>query len=358
MIELASGIVRAAVATIFLVSGVAKFVDMQGTAHAIVGLGIPPAISRWAARIIPALEVAIAITLIPESSAAYSAAAAVGLLATFSWLIAFNLFRGRHPRCNCFGFLSSKPLRRSDLVRNSLLVFGAAYVVWREWPGSAQSATIFVQSVDVPDLFQTVMLALAVVIASQSTFISHLLVENHRNAMRLTDPENYQEATGQMHLHLPLMTPVSLPAIGEQAPGFAALDGNDESRTLRGLLHRGLHLLLVFTASNCYACHEMIPEISRWQRVHETKMTLVVVSVGIPRRWRSEGLLTSLLLQDGSAHEIHRMYGVNYTPSGIAIDANGIVSSALVVGSAAIRALVATTAGSPFMTARPISSDD
>ena len=87
-----------------------------------------------AALLLPLLELATAVALIPPASARWGAVAAMALLLAFIGGIANALARGEAPDCHCFGQVHSAPAGRGTLVRNAVLAVLAAVVVV-EGPG-------------------------------------------------------------------------------------------------------------------------------------------------------------------------------------------------------------------------------
>ncbi|HWQ31396.1 MAG TPA: MauE/DoxX family redox-associated membrane protein, partial [Blastocatellia bacterium] len=100
-------VVRLILAAVFGVAGVAKFADREGSRKALAGFGVPEAVAAPLAVILPVVEIALALALLPLGTAWVAAGGALALLLVFSIGIAVNLARGNSPDCHCFGQLHS-----------------------------------------------------------------------------------------------------------------------------------------------------------------------------------------------------------------------------------------------------------
>ena len=94
---------------VFAVAGVAKLADRQGSRQAIVDFGLPSALAAPLGLLLALVELAVAATLLPASTAWWGAMGALALLSVFVVGITYNLARGRKPDCHCFGQLHSAP---------------------------------------------------------------------------------------------------------------------------------------------------------------------------------------------------------------------------------------------------------
>jgi uncharacterized membrane protein YphA (DoxX/SURF4 family) len=101
----------------FVRAGVAKLLAPAPTRTSFVALGVPAA--EAAARVVPAVELALAVALavVPP----VGAAVALALLAFFTTFLAGRLRTGVRAPCGCFGAASAAELSGLDLVRNGLL---------------------------------------------------------------------------------------------------------------------------------------------------------------------------------------------------------------------------------------------
>ena len=130
---------RLILAAVFLVSGIAKLFDLQGSKSAMRSFGVPESATRASAILLPIAEIAIALLLLPVVTARWGALLALALLLLFIGGIAYNLSRGRKFECHCFGQLTSSEIGPSTLIRNVVLAAIAAFIVI---PGFANNTVV------------------------------------------------------------------------------------------------------------------------------------------------------------------------------------------------------------------------
>src|SRR5215217_1391286 len=121
---------RLLLASVFLVAGVAKLADREGSRRALADFGVPTPLATPLGVLLPLIELAVAIALLLPSTALWGALGALALLLGFVAAIGVNLVRGRKPECHCFGQLRSAPAGWKTLVRNGALAAVAGFVIW------------------------------------------------------------------------------------------------------------------------------------------------------------------------------------------------------------------------------------
>jgi peroxiredoxin len=106
--------------------------------------------------------------------------------------------------------------------------------------------------------------------------------------------------------------------------------------------------MLLFTAVGCGPCEALMPEIGRWQREYATALTIAVLSSGpveaVATIARDHGL-TYVLRQDG--YEVAQQYRYVGTPGAVVVSIDGTISTPVVGGADAIRALLSQVVGKP-----------
>jgi uncharacterized membrane protein YphA (DoxX/SURF4 family) len=130
-------IARLLLALVFAVAGLAKLADRDGSRQAMIDFGLPAALATPLALLLPLVEVAVALALVPAWSAWWAAVGALTLLLLFVLGISVNLVRGRKPECHCFGQLHSAPAGWKTLTRNGALALVAGFLVWQGSGGSS-----------------------------------------------------------------------------------------------------------------------------------------------------------------------------------------------------------------------------
>ena len=112
---------RLILAATFVVAGVAKLGDREGSRHAVLGFGLPDRLAGPISIVVPLAELAAAALLIGTATAQVGAALALALLVAFCAAIARSMLRGEAPECHCFGQLHSAPAGPKTLARNLVL---------------------------------------------------------------------------------------------------------------------------------------------------------------------------------------------------------------------------------------------
>lgn len=108
-------------AMMFVMAAVSKARAVGATEVSFVALGVPNAAAS--ARVVPAVEVVIAIALLAVPS--IGGAAALMTLAFFTTFLATRLRAGIRAPCACFGTATTEPLSIVKLVDNAFLVLAA-----------------------------------------------------------------------------------------------------------------------------------------------------------------------------------------------------------------------------------------
>ena len=114
---------RLFVGGVFVVSGVAKWVDKAGTEASMSRYRfLPVGSGKLIANVFPMLELAVGLALVLGLFTTGAALGAVALLAVFTGLIIDDLARGQNQSCHCFGRLSDEKLTPMAVVRNLVLM--------------------------------------------------------------------------------------------------------------------------------------------------------------------------------------------------------------------------------------------
>jgi thiol-disulfide isomerase/thioredoxin len=346
-------VARLLLALVLGVAGVAKLADRAGSRKAVVDFGVPAALAAPLAVLLPFVELAVAVALLPTATAWWGASGALALLLLFVVGITYNLSRGRKPDCHCFGQLHSAPAGWKTLARNGVLAAVAGFVVWQGWNGNVGPSSV--GWIGTLSTVQLLALAGAVVglglLAGQWWFLLHLLKQNGRLLVRIealeagrASGDAFQPSPNGAHQAHP---PEGLP-VGSEAPNFN-LDGlHGEKLTLGSVRSSGKPVVLLFTDPNCGPCNALLPEIGSWQEEHQDKFTIVLVSRGDlgENRAKAEehGLRNVLLQEDWGVSEAYKGGG---TPSAVLVRPDGTIGSPVAGGAEAIRTLVTQVVEAP-----------
>lgn len=326
----------------FGVAGVAKLADLAGSRQALADFGVP---EGWAGRfgpLLPIAELAIAVALIPTTTARWGTLGALVLLIAFITGIGVSLARGKRPDCHCFGQLHSAPAGWPTLGRNALLATIAALLLWQGWDDPGASAVGWLGDMSAGERIATLAtIAGLVIVVVEGWLLLHLVRQNGRLLLRLDALESRFHANGapssatRLDAGLPLRT---------TAPVFSLPGLHGETLTLSALRAPGKPVLLLFSDPSCGPCTALMPDVGRWQQEYGSVLTVALISRGKAEvNWvkaAEHGVDRVLLQQD---QEVADAYQANGTPSAVLVRSDGTVGSRLAAGTEAIRELVAQT---------------
>ncbi len=142
---------------------------------------------------------------------------------------------------------------------------------------------------------------------------------------------------GKVHDQAPAAAPqTDLSSVGKAAPALVLPDLAGKSVDLAD--YRGRETLLLFWNPGCGFCQKMLPDLIAWEADRpERAPALLIVSTGTSEANAAQGLLSTVLLDDG--FNAGRGFGAGGTPSAVLVDAAGMVASGVGVGAQAVLAL-------------------
>ena len=305
---------RMLVAALFVIAAVTKLGDPAGTARAIVDFGGRRRYAPIGARLLPLLELSIAVALLIQPLAVAGAIAALAVLTVFTAAIVNALRHRRSPDCGCFGNLWSKPVSGWTVARNVGLLLVALFVALRG-PGSA-----------VPLWLGVVVLVAAGLFA----------VVAQRRTVSRSDSAGVERAVQSARAGIPVGTP---------APAFSLEVACGGEGSLAALCGAGLPVVVMFLSSGCGACSELHPHLGRWQTTLADELTIAVIVAGnadAALRLCDEHGVSNVLI-DNVDDPLWRAYRMPGTPSALAVAPDGTVASRAVLGADALEELVRQT---------------
>ncbi len=339
---------RLILVVVFGVAGVSKLADRAGSRRALTGFGVPEALTTPLAWLLPIVEILVALTLIPLSTAWFGGLGALGLLAAFLVGIGVNLVKGNAPDCHCFGQLHSEPVSWSVFTRNAVLAAIAAFIVVQGKENPGWSAVDWLNDLRTGEAVSLGCSVLAAALLIPTLVMLRRALQQQTTlletvtAMKQVIDEDYAElAPVEREDAAP---PVEGLPIGAVAPSFALPTFTGQQVSLADLLARGKAVLLLFVSPSCSPCKTLLPHVRAWQRDYGEHLTLVLLSKGTAKEAQAKLAryeATHLLLQGEST--IADEYQAKWTPTAVLIDRRGRVASPVTSGDEAIRALVTHT---------------
>ncbi len=124
-----------------------------------------------------------------------------------------------------------------------------------------------------------------------------------------------------------------VPAIGTAAPEVHLTSLSGDPVDLRSF--RGADAVVLFWNPSCGFCKAMLAKLRAWDEERAGDTSLLVVSSGSSEANVDLAEMGSAVVLDGSGATM-RAFGATGTPMAIRIDADGLVASAMQIGSEAV----------------------
>jgi peroxiredoxin len=307
---------RLLLAIVFAVAAIAKLRDPAGTRATLARFGVPVRVRHSPTRALPAVELAIAVALVPASTAAWGALGAAIALAAFTLVLVRVLARGEDVACNCFGSIGSKPITRQTVLRNAFLLGLAGLVAAAGFDEPSRSPFGWIGELEPAEAAGLgVAAALALACALNLAFSWQLMKQNGRLRAEI------EGLRGGGASYRPPGA-----SLGNRAPDFElpALDGGSVS--LDCLLAGGRGLTVLFSDPHCSACDPLLPTVGRIQRDPAAAPAVVIVSGDreASRAKAGEHGLDPVLVEEQRV--VARAYGVHGMPAVVRVDDEGRIA--------------------------------
>lgn len=334
-------IARLLLAAVFIVSGLAKVVDLKGSQKAVQGFGVPTFLAVPLGTLLPFAELAVVVALIPSAWAWYGAIGALALLLAFIVGISVNLSFGRKPDCHCFGQLHSEPVGASTLIRNVILAAIAGFVIWQgaAYSNVGPSAVSWIATMTVAESIGLVVaIILAILVGIETWLLLQTMTQSGKllTRLELLEEEGVPGKNNQPEYGLPEDSP---------APAFELPDLDGNLVSLSSLIAQGIEnrspVVLVFTSPTCNPCTAMLPRFAEWQQKYKGEAMMAIIGTGTAEENRAKigdlNIGPVLLQKDREVAEAYKARG---TPSAAAVRYDGSTIGNLAEGEDEIRELL------------------
>lgn len=334
-------LLRVILFAIFALAGIAKLYDLQGSKKAVKDFGVPDALAKPIAVLLPIAELIVAGLLIFVQTSWFGAIGAAILLAIFIGGMAYQMAKGNAPECHCFGAVHSEPVSPKSLIRNAIFILPAIVLIITGRGQQGLNLFDSTNNVSQESPMQIIIgLAVVALLAAVVYFLKQIS-EQQMQIMRRIEILEFTATEGTKEVAREDVTPPTdgLP-IGAPAPEFALADIGGKKVSLKNLLTAKKATVLFFVSPTCNPCGALLPEIENWQESLKDKLDFVFISNGKAKENAAKlagKTYKKILLQND--REVAEIYGAKWTPSAILINPDGRIASHITAGDSAIREL-------------------
>ena len=335
-------LIRLFLAVIFGLAGIGKLLDLEGSEKAVKDFGVPNGLAKSAAIALPVTELFIAVLLLPTATSWFGAIGGFLLLLVFIGGMLWQLSQGNAPDCHCFGQIHSEPVSLKSLIRNAVFAILSFFLVLQGNGNQGLSLTDSSNNSSEGNAMSLIIGLATVGLLGAVVYFLKIISEQQTQIMRRIEILELLGSDGGNEVQ---REDVALPKegllIGTPAPTFELPDVNGRQTSLQQLLAPAKPLLFFFISPTCSPCAALLPEIETWQAELKGKLNFIFISSGKVKDNLDKFAGTSLkqiLLQNDK--EVKGLFGAQWTPTVLLVNADGSIASRLAVGDKAIRDLV------------------
>jgi peroxiredoxin/uncharacterized membrane protein YphA (DoxX/SURF4 family) len=319
---------------VFVLAGVTKLLDREGSEKAVKDFGVPEDISKPVATVLPISEIAIGLLFLFVGTSWLGAFGALLLLLVFIGGMIYQIAQGNAPDCHCFGQIHSEPVGKSSLIRNIGFAILALLLVARGSDGQGLDL-----SSSPNDMLQAVIALGMLVLLAVAVFYLKKIFEQQLQITRRIEVLELISRDGAAVERENVGTPTESLPLGSPFPDFELADTGGKRITMADLRRAKKPILFIFVSPDCGPCNALYPEIQEWRIELESKLRIVLVSTGsISANLEKFADETGVLLQE--KREVAEQVRARWTPTAIYVNAEGRISSHPAAGDTAIRELV------------------
>lgn len=330
-------LIRLFLAAIFALAGVGKLLDLKGAEKAVKDFGAPQDLAKFFAVALPAVELLIALLLLPASTAWFGAIGAFLLLAVFIGGMIWQMAQGKAPDCHCFGQIHSEPVSPKSLIRNGVFALLAFLLILQG------SRALSLSELSNELALELIIGLIVTALLGAGVFYLKKITEQLAQVTRRVEfiealsreggaSQSSEDLTEQSQARL---------LIGAPAPEFVLPDLSGKHVFSLVLFNQGKSTLLFFVSPTCNPCAELLPEIETWQTELKDRVNFVFISSGTAEEnveKFGDNNSKSILLQN--EREVQELFKAQWTPTALLVNADGAIASLPAVGGDGIRQLV------------------
>lgn len=327
-------LIRIFLAAVFIVAGVGKFLDLEGSKKSVIAFGTPEDLAKTMSIAIPFAEIVFGVCLLFVSTSW------IGSLGVFLFLLIFiggmiwQMAQGNAPECHCFGAIHSEPVSKKSLIRNLVFAFLALILLLQ---GGRQGASFNDLSNEIA--LQLVFGLATVGVLGAAVFYLQRISEQQTQIMRRIEILELTGKSEEPVEHEHNTNPYESLPIGSPVPDFALPDTGGREISFEHLRLLRKPMLFFYVSPTCAPCEALLPEISEWEDDLKDRVNFVFLSLGSAAdNVKKFGAERTVLLQKNK--EVTDALNARWTPTALLVNRSGAIASHLAVGDASIRELV------------------
>jgi len=332
--ELILLLVRLFLFGVFVVAGVGKLLDLEGSEKAVKGFGVPDSVAKPVSIFLPVVEIVIGVLLLFVGTSWIGAVFAFLLLSVFIVGMIVQMAQGNAPDCHCFGQIHSEPVGKASLIRNIGFAILSLLIV-SQGPAS-QGYDLSTSS---NDMLQAVLILGILVLVAVAVFYLKKILEQQMEITRRIEVLELVSRDGAHVEREGAGSPAESLPIGAPFPEFELADTRGKRLKFSDYRKTRVPLLFLFVSPDCGPCNALLPEIREWRKAHADKFKIVLVSSGsISANIEKFGEEDGILLQE--KRELAEQVKARWTPTAIFVNGEGRIASHPAAGDTAIRELI------------------
>ncbi|MCO6512426.1 MAG: redoxin domain-containing protein [Aridibacter famidurans] len=339
--EVLALIVTVILAGVFLVAGIGKLLDREGSEKALADFDVPDGLVKPLAAALPWIEIAVAAALIFAATNWYASVVATVLLAAFTAGMFVQIAKGNAPDCHCFGQIHSEPVSGRSVARNVLLTLLAVTLgmIGYFYPGQGFGAGE--RAFTNEGIMQLTIGLAAVALLIAIFVVLRKISEQQSQIIRRIEILEVISAEGREQERDGVGDPQSGLPIGSPMPRFSVKGPEGISIPSEELVESGRPALWLFVSPTCHPCEALIPDINSWIEEFEGSLDILLISSGeFEKNAEKFGEANSDRIFIKESESALEAMGPLWTPTAVLVDPNGRIASRNAAGDSAIRRLI------------------
>lgn len=328
-------LLRLALAGVFGVAGIAKALDPEGSKKAFVDFGAPLPLAKVLVYILPAIELAIAVSLLFVSTSWYGALGGTALLLVFITGMLVQLAKGNAPDCHCFGQIHSEPVGVASIARNIIFLIPAGILSVQG--KNFQGHSLVNSDRDIGPL--VIGLAILALLVIAVVYLKNISQEQIRITRRIEILELVSREGGSVEREDIGHPRDGLP-LGALVPDFEMLDLDGQTVSLNSIQKEGKPILFIFVGPNCAPCAAMREEFAEWEAEFGHRIKFVFIATGEAEENRAKFAENKRLVLIEQNRESVEVFRARWTPMAVLMDTKGRIASFTAAGDTGIRELI------------------